>query len=349
MRSPRLRKRPPLAPSISLASAAAQAGLIYGAAASNADLEDEVLRRALVRECGAVTPEFEMKWDAIEPAPGELRFEATDRLLDFACSHGMAFRGHTPWWHLSTPRWLDGAEAKDFAKAARSHLVAVAERYTGRIHSWDVVNEAVEPADGRPDGLRRSAFLSALGPSYVAEAFGTIAEIDQTALLVLNEMGLEYEAPAAQTKRRAVLRLLEGLVGGGAPVGCLGLQCHLSASDRPSENVEFRGFLREVRALALKVMITELDVDGAGVRGDRAVVDQAVADVYADIIETVAAEGDLVGVITWGVSDAKSWLNSRINHRPARALPLNEAGRPKPSWRALARSLENIHAAGKLT
>ena len=293
-----------------------------------------------MRECGVITPEFEMKWDAIEPAPGELRFEATDRLLDFACSHGMAFRGHTPWWHLSTPRWLDGAEAKDFAKAARSHLMTVAERYAGRIHSWDVVNEVVEPADGRPDGLRRSAFLGALGPGYVAEAFGTIAEIDQTALLVLNEMGLEYEGPAAQAKRRAVLRVLEKLVGSGAPVGCLGLQCHLSASDRPSANAEFRGFLREVRTMALKVMITELDVDGAGVRGGRAMVDQTVADVYADIVETVAAEGELAGVVTWGVSDAKSWLNDRANSRPARALPLDETGHPKASWRALASSLE---------
>lgn len=283
-----------------------------------------------------------MKWDAIEPAHGERRFEATDRLLDFACSQGMAFRGHTPWWHLSAPRWLDGAEAKDFAQAARSHLVAVAERYAGRIHSWDVVNEAVEPADGRPDGLRRSPFLSALGPGYVAEAFRTVAEIDQTALLVLNEMGLEYEGPAAQAKRRAVLRLLESLLGSGARVGCLGLQSHLSAFDRPSANVGFRAFLREVRALSLKVMITELDVDGASVKGGGAVVDQAVADVYADIVETVAADSELVGVVTWGVSDAKSWLNDRRNHRSARALPLDEAGRPKASWRALARSLENI-------
>lgn len=280
-----------------------------------------------------------MKWDAIEPAQGERRFGATDRLLDFACSHGMAFRGHTPWWHLSTPRWLDGAEAKDFAKAARSHLMAMAERYAGRIHSWDVVNEAVEPADGRSDGLRRSAFLAALGPGYVAEAFGTIAEIDQTALLVLNEMGLEYEGPAAQAKRRSVLRLLESLVGSGAPVGCLGLQCHLSASDRPSANAEFREFLGEVRAMALKVMITELDVDGAVVRGDRAVVDRAVADVYADVVETVAAEGDLIGVVTWGVSDAKSWLNDRKNRRAPRGLPLDASGRRKASWRALARGL----------
>jgi endo-1,4-beta-xylanase len=324
---------------ISLAEAAGRGGRLFGAAAASADLDDPVLAAAFARECAILTPEYEMKWDWVAPAPGKRRFEAVDRLLGFAQRHRLAFRGHTPWWRLAIPSWLEDADARTFGDAARAHLAELATRYAGRVHSWDVVNEPLEPAHDRPDGLRRCRFLDAFGAGYVAEAFSTIDQIDQTALLMVNEVGLEHAGPEAAAKRRAMLALLERLLAAGARVDALGLQAHLAPGDAPGAVADFRRFLGEVDALGVAVMITELDVDGAALAGDRAAQDAAAARVMADIVATAAQVARLIGVVSWGISDRKSWLNGRPGLAPARGLPLDARGRRKPAWGALARAL----------
>src|SRR3954447_4040632 len=50
--------------------------------------------------------------------------------------------------------------------------------YRGRIHSWDVVNEAINVDDGHPDGLRKSQWLNLLGPQYLDIAFTAAAKAD---------------------------------------------------------------------------------------------------------------------------------------------------------------------------
>lgn len=52
-----------------------------------------------------------------------------------------------------------------------NHIKTVVGRYAGKIHFWTVVNEAVEPSDGRSDGLRNTPWLRLLGPDYIDMAF----------------------------------------------------------------------------------------------------------------------------------------------------------------------------------
>ncbi len=105
---------------------------------------------------------------------------------------------------------------------------ALAGRYRGMIHSWDVVNEPIEPKDGRPDGLRKAVFLEALGPGYLDLAYRTARETDPKARLVVNEYDVELDTPAQETRRTVLLNLLERMQRAGTPVDAVGIQAHLT-------------------------------------------------------------------------------------------------------------------------
>src|SRR5215471_362061 len=52
-------------------------------------------------------------------------------------------------------------------RAMIEHIQTLAGRYRGKVHSWDVVNEPIEPQDGRSDRLRAAVFLNKMGPDYL--------------------------------------------------------------------------------------------------------------------------------------------------------------------------------------
>src|SRR5271166_5261039 len=76
-------------------------------------------------------------------------------------------RHHLLWYHR-TPGWyFDLTDRQEQEQAVVEHIQQLAGRYRGRIHSWDVVNEPIEPKDGRSDGLRTAVFLQTLRPEYL--------------------------------------------------------------------------------------------------------------------------------------------------------------------------------------
>jgi endo-1,4-beta-xylanase len=320
----------------SLRELAAREHLLYGAALCASDLDVEQRRRAFLRECSLMSPEYELKWDAVGT---HADYQACDRLMAFAADNRLAVHGHTLWWHGSVPADLNDVSDHDFATAAMRHLEATTRRYAGRMHAWDVVNEPLDEAAGdRPDGLRPTRFLKAFGLGYISEAFRRAAEIDPKAILVLNEMGLEYASPEAERKRRLMLALLERERAGGTPIHCLGIQSHLDAVDQPRRHPELRAFLREIRQMGLSVMITELDVSDRQCPRDRRLRDRLVANTYRSYVELVLEESRTLAVTTWGLDDGRSWLaveQRRPDGALPRPLPLDRALRRKPAWHAL--------------
>lgn len=318
-------------------------GVHVGTAVSAQDLEDPAYTRALRRDCTLITAEYEMKWDAL--VPDRSGRSAADAIVTFAEENGLAVHGHALWWHGSVPKTLSEVEPGRFRAAALRHVAEAAGRYAGRLLSWDVVNEPLDLAHGRPDGLRPSPFLDALGPDYVGTAYRAAAEADPGAILVLNEMGLEDGSPDAERKRRAMVGLLERELGAGTPIQCLGLQSHLDATRQPRDNPGLRAFLREVRGLGLPVMITELDVADQDCPSDLRTRDRMVADVYRAYLDLVLEEARVLAVTTWGLSDARTWLSGfrpRPDGAPVRPLPRDAAFRRKRAWHALAGALVRV-------
>ncbi|NES25899.1 MAG: endo-1,4-beta-xylanase, partial [Symploca sp. SIO3E6] len=232
-----------------------------------------------------------------------------------------------------------------------NHIKKVARYYAGKMHSWDVVNEAVYPTHGRAEGLRNSPWLEFLGPDYIELAFHTAREADPKALLVYNENHLWYEGqlrsntPSGEAKRAAVLKLLERLKSKGTPIDVLGIQGHLRGHQLEQLNPKkLRAFLADVADLDLKIMITELDVRDHKLPKDIDVRDRLVAKAYEDFLSVVLDEPAVMAVFTWGLSDRDTWLSKfarRKDGLPVRPLPLDAQLNRKLAWNAIARAFDN--------
>jgi endo-1,4-beta-xylanase len=261
----------------------------------------------------------------------------------------MKVRGHNFVWHQALPGWFAGTVSKDNAeKFLVDHIHNVGGRYKGKMHSWDVVNEAIWIPDGRADGLRSSSpWFQMLGPSYIDLAFRTAREADPTALLTYNDYGIEYDGDDEGKKRTAVLALLRRMKADKVPLDALGIQSHLHAISKDGFGRGVRELIEGAKALGLQVFITELDVnDDAVAAADVAERDKIVASVYHSYL-TAALDGPKVkAVLSWGASDKNTWLNHgtkfRKQHpeRLQRPLPFAPDYAPSPTFFAVRDSFD---------
>ncbi len=264
------------APDDALRIQAAARGRFYGTAAGSYQLLVEDFAPVLAREAGILVPEYELKRGIVEPEPGRFDYSGADALLAFAVAHGMKMRGHTLVWYAANPPWLDEKvlNAPD-DEILTDYVARLMGRYRGRMHSWDVVNEAIYPADGRADGLRDCIWLKRFGPGYIDTAYHVAKAADPGALLVYNDWGCEGGAAWNDAFRAATLKFLEGALARKVPIEALGLQGHVNAFGPVVDQKKLRAFLDEVRAMGLRILVTEHDVDDSGGPTDIAARDQA--------------------------------------------------------------------------
>ncbi len=317
---------------------------------------------ALVKEqFNSITSENILKWERVHPEPERYDFEPADRFVEFGEKHKMFIVGHTLLWHQQTPGWVfeNGAgkpsDREMLLQRLRDHIFAVAGRYKGRIHGWDVVNEAVED-DGR---LRKSKWLEIIGPDYVQKAFEFAREADPKAELYYNDFNLWKKE-----KADAVVRLVRDLQAKGIRVDGIGEQGHWGL-DYPALN-EAEAALQALAALGVKVMITELDItalpnpeDWSGAadisRNDelrkhlnpypQALPDsmqQVLAKRYAECFVLFHKHRDNISRVTfWGVNDGQSWLNNwPVRGRTNYPLLFDRDYQPKPAFEAVMQTMQ---------
>ena len=133
---------------------------------------------------------------------------AAKAMLDWAKENGILVRGHVLVWHSQCPREifckgyqpvtiptdpeilaknpmmkhfekLDPVcyvDRETMLKRLKSYIFSLMEYmyqngYGRLIYAWDVVNEAMEPADKMPDGLRNSYWYQVIGSDFIYWAF----------------------------------------------------------------------------------------------------------------------------------------------------------------------------------
>ena len=154
----------------------------------------------VAREFDSLTPENEMKWDAIEPEPGRFNFDAGDKLVAFAAANGMRMRGHTLVWHPQLAYWVKGMQGGCAARRDDPPHPVRRRSLEGQIAQWDVVNEAI--ADGPSGALRPDSPFAVLGPTFIDEAFRLAHAADPDAQLFYNDYEIEARRPSARPRTR---------------------------------------------------------------------------------------------------------------------------------------------------
>ncbi|MDT0345876.1 endo-1,4-beta-xylanase [Streptomyces litchfieldiae] len=276
-----------------LGAAAAEKGRYFGTAVAANRLSEPDYVATLNREFNSVTPENEMKWDALEPSRNSFNYANADRIVSHARSQNMMVRGHTLVWHSQLPSWVGGLDANNLRSAMNNHINQVMGHYRGQIHSWDVVNEAFQ--DGSSGARRSSPFQDRLGNGFIEEAFRTARAADPNAKLCYND----YNTDGINAKSNAVYNMVRDFKQRGVPIDCVGFQSHFnSQSPVPSD---YQQNLQRFADLGVDVQITELDIEGSGT---------AQADNYRRVVNACLAVSRCTGITVWGVTDKYSWRAS---------------------------------------
>jgi GH35 family endo-1,4-beta-xylanase len=308
----------------SLRAAAENRGLLIGSETAPAELSNSRYANTLAREFNYLTPGVDMKWRRVHPSENEWYFASADRIVKFASDHQMKVKGHCLIWHYPSelPSYLTYAmPAEEVRKAIENHITTLVGRYRGKIHAWDVVNEAVDDNEG----LRKSFFLNKLGEGYIGEAFHVAHEADSNALLIYNDYGAE----GLCDKSDRVYSLVKKLIGDGVPIDEVGLQMHLSAWNYPKPE-DVAANVRRLAQLGLKVNISEMDVEIKKVPGDLPERLEAQRRVYHDVIAACLKERNFTDITFWGFTDAYSWIDEWYG--PDDPLLFDEEYQPKPAY-----------------
>lgn len=320
-----------------------RAGVLIGSS-SEIDLARDPAYAALIAEnCTLFAPN--MSWQRMSPTPDQL-FAGLDPNIAIAHRAGQRLTGYHLLWHQRLPDWFDGLDRAAAERAIVAHIDSIGARFGRDTFAWNVVNEAIRPADGMQGGLRRSPLLAKFGAAFFDIAFNAARQAQPAALRLYNDYDLELDMPDQRQRRRALLDLLDELARRSVPIQAIGLQSHLrTGSFDRFDSAGYRRFLDELAARGLDVFITELDVHDTE-PGDVAARDSRVADIYLRFLDTALSQPRVRSVVFWGLSDRYSWLNdparpnyARKDGQPGRPLPFGPEFRPTPALWAVKQAL----------
>ena len=316
---------------------------------------DPMVSSLIAKEFNSITPENCMKSMFLQPEKDKFDFKMSDKYVAFGEKNKMFIHGHTLIWHSQLPKWM--SQIKDsltMATAMNNHITTVVGNYKGRIHSWDVVNEALNE-DGT---LRKSVFLNTYGKEYLTNAFKLAAKADPKTDLYYNDYNL-----CTPKKREGAIELVKNLQKKGAKIDGVGEQGHWHLNTPTLEEIEKT--ILDFSALGVKVAITELDISvlpspwdvvGADVnqrseanekmnpypKGLPEDIKIQLAARYEAIFKLFIKHQDKISRVTlWGVNDGQSWLNDwPIKGRTNYPLLFDREFKPKEAYNSVMKLKE---------
>ena len=299
-----------------LGQAAAERGRYFGVAIAAGRMNDTTYMGIVDREFSSIVAENEMKMDATEPNRNQFNFTNGDRIVNYALGKGKQVRGHTLAWHAQQPGWMQNLSGQSLRDALINHVTQVASHYRGKIHSWDVVNEAFAD-DGR--GSRRDSNLQRTGNDWIEAAFRAARAADPGAKLCYND----YNTDGINAKSTGVYNMVRDFKSRGVPIDCVGFQSHLGTGV-PSD---YQANLQRFADLGVDVQITELDIEQGSNQ----------ANAYRQVTQACLAVSRCTGITVWGVRDSDSWRGG------ANPLLFDSSGNKKPAYTA---TLDALNAGG---
>jgi len=282
----------------------------------------------IINNFNIITPEFYLKPASLTSnRGGAYNWSCADQMVNKLMENRIPVHGHVLVWHDWSPEWFTKGTKTEVEDNFKNHITDVLKHYHGRIHSWDVINEAMRdglsPAEAAGNWrkcLRTDApWYRKLGADYIETAFRTAREADPGITLYYNDYGLEYPQKAEAVwkmindinnryKRETEQdrNLIEGL----------GIQAHYRIKSFNENRI--RSSLEKFKTLNIELSISELDVTAAsydeGVGKDIIMSehDSALqAEIYACLFRIFREYSSCISRVTmWGIDDHNSWLSA---------------------------------------
>jgi endo-1,4-beta-xylanase len=331
--------------------------------AATAEGIDSATQRLVVREFNTITADNFLKAALVNPQPGVYDFRAGDAFVALGERQKMFIVGHTLVWHNQTPPWFftdsGGTPNRPIQQIERlrSHIEAVAGRYKGRIHAWDVVNEVI----GDDGNYRPTTWVRGIGngDTLVSLAFKYAAQYAPNTELYYNDFNAWRPA-----KRDGIVRLVRMLQKQGIRIDGVGMQGHWGLNYPETRYIE--AAIDSFAATGVKVMITELDVDVLPLTKEGQIIGQSFSEPqwqneefkkfldpfatglteavqsqltarYEELFRIFWRKRDKIDRVTfWGAHDGLSWKNGYpIPGRTNYPLLFDRDRQPKPAYRAV--------------
>jgi endo-1,4-beta-xylanase len=315
---------------------------------------DSEMLQLIAGEFNAITTENALKWGPVHPAEGKWDLAVPDKFVEFGLKNKMHIQGHVLVWHSQVSRDLFVDESwKQISKSAllkrmENHISTLVSRYKGKINSWDVVNEAITPADG----YRKSKWLEIIGPEFMERAFHLAHEADPDAHLIYNDYGMDNPK-----RREFVVALVNKYKMKGVPIHGIGMQGHFNLNSPKIKAIE--DSIKAFASTGMRVHVTELDVDVLPSKGKRSAevstnikydaalnpyvnglpesVNEKLTKRYEEIFELFLKHRDKIDRVTfWGTSDDQSWKNNfPVRGRTNYPLLFDREHKPKEAYFAV--------------
>jgi endo-1,4-beta-xylanase len=302
--------------------------------------------------------------------------ETAMRMIDAAIASGLKVQGHTLLWHSQLPRWQSNLRAagdttsKEDALAWMKEFVTyVVTYYKGKIHAWDVLNEAFTDSNttgGNWRNVMRSGssegnpWYVKIGADFVYEGFKAARLADPDAILYYNDYNLNNIAKATMVRnmvRDVNKQWQDGSdYDGRLLIEGIGMQSHHNTDI--SVNA-IKASLDLFRPLDVKISVSELDVlcmpynnlggNGAFNAANSTATNAGkltAANLYGRYFQLFLENADIIERVTfWGLYDSMSWRS--------RGLPLPFEGVPpdtfpstiqaKPAYYKMIEALEIVN------
>ena len=337
-----------------------KANFLIGAALNSAQAEgkDTASLKLVDYHFNSIVAENCMKSEVLQPQQGKFDFRLADKIVGLAERNNAFMVGHTLIWHSQTAPWMfvdaqgQPASRDTLIQRIKTHIQTVVGRYKGRVHGWDVVNEAVLE-DG---SFRKSPYYNIIGEEFIALAFQFAHEADPDAELYYNDYNL-YQP----VKRQAAIDVAKNLQNRGIRIDGIGMQGHYGLHMDVFEEAE--NSIKAFSEIGVKVMITELDVSVLPFPADEITaevsqsyglkpeynpyvkalpdsIDTQLASYYSNLFEVYNRQKDKISRITfWGVNDAQTWRNYwPIQGRTDYPLLFDRNNKVKPAFDAVMAS-----------
>jgi len=304
----------------------------------------EIYEQIHSSQFNVLVAENEMKFDATEPSQNQFNYAKGDKLIAYAQKNGMRVRGHALAWHSQVPGWVSngGFDKAGLLKVLKNHIDSVVTHYKGKVHEWDVVNEAINDGDHtwRSEG---SVWYQTIGPEFIDSAFVWAHAADPDAELCYNDYAIEWGTNSG-SKAGFLLEQVDKWLANNIPITCVGTQTHIEINHTSTpQNINL--LAKELEKRGLRLNITELDIGFPN--GSKDNLTQADYEkqghLYRQFMDVFLNAKNMGEFVIWGVSDKYSWLDGQQGK--TNGLIYDREFKAKPAYDSLMASLREHEVA----